>query len=302
VITILPFETVLIDGIDSYILEAVTIMKCLMFCMILMMSTAVISSFVPQNYFPCVRSTRTLALNNSSDRGGKKPRGFGTGVSFPPTSAEETPNDDSHSPVEDSTNAASTMSVGQRKLASLRAEQRAKKEEELRRVKELVAMEQYVREVDPNAAVIPERVASRMGKRMLPFVGIPLFGSMGAFVLFWYLATYQNLEFQPAMVATTTVAFLVLGLLGITYSVMSASWDPDGPEGSALGLEEFKTNVGNLKDGLARSKENFAIRDKMSKMSKEDLDEALEELSSKSGSSTKKKGSTFVDKIKDASL
>jgi hypothetical protein len=37
-------------------------------------------------------------------------------------------------------------------------------------------------------------------------------------------------------------------------------------------------------------------------MSEEDLDEALEELSSKSGSSTKKKGSSFVDKIKDASL
>lgn len=264
------------------------------------MAVAMVSSFVPQNYYPWWRATQTLALNNSNDRGGKKPRGFGTGIGVPPpTAAEQIPNDDSNSQSED-TNAAS-MSVGQRKLASLRAEQKAKKDEELRKVKELVAMEQYVREVDPNAAVIPERVASRMGKRMIPFVGIPLFGSMGAFVLFWYLATYQNLEFQPAMVATTTVAFLVLGLLGITYSVMSASWDPDGPEGSALGLEEFKTNVGNLKDGLARSKENFAVRDKMSKMSKEDLD-TLEKISSTSGSSTKKKGSTFVEKIKDASL
>jgi hypothetical protein len=48
---------------------------------------------------------------------------------------------------------------------------------------------------------------------MLPFVGIPLFGGMGTFVAFWYLATYKNMEFQPAMVAFTTIAILVVGLL-----------------------------------------------------------------------------------------
>lgn len=269
--------------------------------MMIMMTTT--SSFVPSHHCSYATHTITLASSKSNDRGGKKPKGFGTGTGIPPTVEKEETTPTTSSDVDINMN---TMNVGQRKLASLRAERQAKKDEELRKVKELVEMEQYVREVDPNAAVIPERVAARMGKRMLPFVGIPLFGSMGAFVLFWYLATYQNLEFQPAMVATTTVAFLVLGLLGITYSVMSASWDPDGPEGSVLGLEEFKTNVGNLKDGLARSKENFAIRDKMSKMSKEDLNRALDDPSNTTknteGGSTPKKGSSFVEKIKDASL
>lgn len=43
---------------------------------------------------------------------------------------------------------------------------------------------------------------------------------------------------------------------------MSASWDPDR-EGSFLGTEEFSKNVGNIKDGLSRSRENARLRDKM---------------------------------------
>jgi len=69
---------------------------------------------------------------------------------------------------------------------------------------------------------------------MLPFVGIPLFGSFASFIGFWYLATQKDMEFQPALVAGTSVVFLLIGLLGITYSLLSASWDDDR-EGSVLG-------------------------------------------------------------------
>ena len=48
---------------------------------------------------------------------------------------------------------------------------------------------------------------------MLPFVGIPLFGAMGSFVGFWYMASYRDMEFQPALVATVSAALLVMGLL-----------------------------------------------------------------------------------------
>lgn len=48
---------------------------------------------------------------------------------------------------------------------------------------------------------------------MLPFVGIPLFGSMASFVGFWYMAAYRDMEFQPAIVATVSFVFLAMGLL-----------------------------------------------------------------------------------------
>jgi hypothetical protein len=104
------------------------------------------------------------------------------------------------------------MIMGKRALERLRREQAEKKDAELRRVKDIIDTDKMLQS-SPEAAAIPEKVAMRMGKRMLPFVGIPLFGSMGAFVAFWYLATYKDMEFQPGAVATTTIVILASGLL-----------------------------------------------------------------------------------------
>jgi phosphatidylserine synthase len=60
---------------------------------------------------------------------------------------------------------------------------------------------------------IPEPVAQRMGLRMISFVGIPFFGGMITFIIFWYYATYENLRFEPTLVATTTIVLLLIGLL-----------------------------------------------------------------------------------------
>lgn len=102
--------------------------------------------------------------------------------------------------------------AGQQALADMRRNKAEEKDRELRQVRELLQTEEAIKKGDTSPA-IPERVAQRMGKRMLPFVGIPLIGGMGAFVTFWYLATYKDLEFQPVLVAGSTIAILVFGLL-----------------------------------------------------------------------------------------
>ncbi|CAB9514836.1 Protein of unknown function (DUF3464) [Seminavis robusta] len=168
------------------------------------------------------------------------------------------------------------MNQGQKMLAAMRREQAEKKDADLRRVKEIREVDQMLQE-SPEAAAIPEKVAMRMGKRMLPFVGIPLFGSLGAFVGFWYFATYKDMEFQPGMVATTTIVILASGLLGITYSIVSASWDEER-EGSLLGIDEFQKNVGNIKEGLDRSKENLLLREKMAGLPEAEIEAAISEL------------------------
>eukprot|EP00591_Stephanopyxis_turris_P006216 CAMPEP_0195525466 /NCGR_PEP_ID=MMETSP0794_2-20130614/25957_1 /TAXON_ID=515487 /ORGANISM="Stephanopyxis turris, Strain CCMP 815" /LENGTH=229 /DNA_ID=CAMNT_0040655945 /DNA_START=175 /DNA_END=864 /DNA_ORIENTATION=- len=169
-----------------------------------------------------------------------------------------------------------SLNPGQKALAKMRKEQADKKDDELRKVVEVRSQDDFVRE-NPGAAAIPEKVAMRMGNRMLPFVGIPLFGGMGAFVAFWYFATYRDYVFQPALVAGTTIAILAVSLLGITYSVMSASWDPD-EEGSALGFDQFGSNVNNLKDGLQRSKENAILREKMAGLPEREIQAAIRDL------------------------
>ena len=43
---------------------------------------------------------------------------------------------------------------------------------------------------------------------------------------------------------------------------MSASWDEDR-EGDFWGVEEFQRNVGNIQEGLQRSKDNAVLRDRV---------------------------------------
>jgi len=175
------------------------------------------------------------------------------------------------------TPSAVKSNAGQMALESMRRNRAEQKDAELRKVKTLVETDQYVKESGPGAAAIPEKVAQRMGKRMLPFVGIPLFGVMGTFVTFWYLATYKDIQFQTGLVATSTIVVLLLGLLGITYSVMSASWDIDR-EGSLLGVDEFQKNLGNIKSGLTRSKENLLIRERMAGLPELQITKAIDDL------------------------
>jgi len=219
-----------------------------------------------------LNSSKRDAVEEESSTSGK---GFGKNMA-PKTKSIKTTSDDTPTSVSSTTftpdvvpsSSSSTSSAGKEALAKLRQADMQRRQEELKSMQQLQEIDQSLKE-DPSLAVIPEKVAVRMGKRMLPFVGLPLFGSMITFVLFWYLATYKDLAIPTVLVAYATIGILVIGLLGITYSVMSASWDEDR-EGSFMGWEEFQKNVNNVRDGLQRSRENAILRDKLSTLSDEE--------------------------------
>lgn len=98
--------------------------------------------------------------------------------------------------------------------------------------------------------------------RMAIFGGLPTFGGIGAFVWFYFQATKDDNVFQPTAVAAATTVPWVLGLLGIGFGALSASWDEED-EGSALGADELKLNVGRLLDGVKRSATDEMLRDKL---------------------------------------
>jgi hypothetical protein len=98
-------------------------------------------------------------------------------------------------------------------LVKLRRQKAEERDRELRKVKEF--RELVTKAVAEAPAAIPEKVAMRMGQRMLPLVGGPLFLGLGSFVAFWYLATYKNMEFEPLTVAVSTIGLLVVGLFGL---------------------------------------------------------------------------------------
>jgi uncharacterized membrane protein len=99
-----------------------------------------------------------------------------------------------------------SLNDGQKALAEMRRQNAEKRDAELRKVREMQLADAQVQDAP---AAIPEKVAQRMGARMLPFVGVPLFLGLASFVGFWYMATYKDLEFQP----TTTIVILATSLV-----------------------------------------------------------------------------------------
>ncbi|MGB3296064.1 MAG: PAM68 family protein, partial [Phormidesmis sp.] len=74
---------------------------------------------------------------------------------------------------------------------------------------------------------IPEAVSRRMLRRMAILSGSPVFLGVGIFFLAYYLQSRQIVEFPPVAVLLVTMGCFGLGVLGLTYGVMSASWDSE---------------------------------------------------------------------------
>jgi hypothetical protein len=99
---------------------------------------------------------------------------------------------------------------------------------------------------------IPAVVSRRMLRRMAVFSGSPVFLGVGIFFLAYYLQSRQLVTFPPVAVLLVTMGCFGLGVVGLTYGVLSASWD-DEP-GSLLGLSECKLNFGRAMETWQASK------------------------------------------------
>ena len=99
---------------------------------------------------------------------------------------------------------------------------------------------------------IPEAVSRRMLRRMAFFSGMPVFLGVGIFFLAYYIRSQEILDFPPVAVLLVTMGCFGLGVVGLTYGVLSASWD-DAP-GGLVGLSEFKLNFGRIMEARRAGK------------------------------------------------
>lgn len=104
----------------------------------------------------------------------------------------------------------------------------------------------------PQRSAIPDHVSNRMVRRVLLLSGAPTLVAMGVFVLSYVLMSQGIMRIEPIVTIGVSAVFFVLGLLGLSYGVLSASWD-DGP-GSLLGLEQFGKNLQRLRVSMGTAK------------------------------------------------
>ncbi|MBG1266749.1 PAM68 family protein [Nostoc sp. WHI] len=92
---------------------------------------------------------------------------------------------------------------------------------------------------------IPQVVSQRMIRRVAGFCGVPTTLGVSSLIVSYLLAIYSDIQLPPIVVLLVNMGLFCLGVLGITYGVLSASWDEERV-GSLLGLGEFSTNWGRM--------------------------------------------------------
>lgn len=93
-----------------------------------------------------------------------------------------------------------------------------------------------------SAEVLPQVVSDRILGRIVRFSGVPLLLGFASGPLAYYYKVSGKGELPKELLYTSGTLVFALAAAGISYGVLSASWDPRKP-GSALGVEEFTTNL-----------------------------------------------------------
>ena len=158
------------------------------------------------------------------------------------------------------TAAMSTSEAPPRLYESPRQRREAELDDKIRRLQE----EEDLLATDPSVGAVPELVANRMITRIAVLAGVPVFGGLAIFVGAFFYAKKFDIVLQPSIVAYATQAPFILGLLGITYGILSASWDVEEP-GSFWGFKEAKINFSRIQEGVKRTGDNAALKEEIEK-------------------------------------
>ena len=102
---------------------------------------------------------------------------------------------------------------------------------------------------------IPKYVADRMAKRIFFTAGIPTILGMSVFVISYIIVTRKIAEIPPSSTIAISALFFLLGLGGLSYGILSASWDR--APGSFLGLENILLNIQRAKAAFKPASQNF---------------------------------------------
>ncbi|XP_054810573.1 protein PAM68, chloroplastic-like [Prosopis cineraria] len=101
--------------------------------------------------------------------------------------------------------------------------------------------EEEEEELARERGVIPEVVTNRMISRMGFSVGIPLAIGLMFFPFFYYLKVGLKIDVPTWVPFIVSFFFFGSALLGVSYGIVSSSWDPLR-EGSLLGWTEAQKN------------------------------------------------------------
>mgnify|MGYP001223635631 FL=1 len=102
---------------------------------------------------------------------------------------------------------------------------------------------------------IPKYVADRMARRIFFTAGIPTILGMSVFVVSYIIVTRNIAEIPPSSTIAISALFFLLGLAGLSFGILSASWDKE--PGSFFGIENIPMNIKRAKAAFKPATQNF---------------------------------------------
>ena len=107
----------------------------------------------------------------------------------------------------------------------------------------------------PSTSAIPKYVADRMARRIFFTAGIPTILGMSVFVVSYIIVTRNIAEIPPSSTIAISALFFLLGLAGLSFGILSASWDKE--PGSFFGIENIPMNIQRAKAAFKPATQNF---------------------------------------------
>ena len=102
---------------------------------------------------------------------------------------------------------------------------------------------------------IPKYVADRMARRIFFTAGIPTIMGMSVFVVSYFIVTRNIAEIPPSSTIAISAIFFLLGLAGLSFGILSASWDKE--PGSFFGIENIPLNIQRAKAAFKPATQNY---------------------------------------------
>ena len=113
-----------------------------------------------------------------------------------------------------------------------------------------------LKNTNPNISKgIPKYVADRMARRIFFTAGIPTILGMSVFVVSYFIVTKNIAEIPPSSTIAISALFFLIGLAGLSFGILSASWDKE--PGSLLGIENIPLNIQRAKSAFKPATQNF---------------------------------------------
>ena len=112
-----------------------------------------------------------------------------------------------------------------------------------------------VKSLKQSSSGIPKYVADRMARRIFFTAGIPTIMGMSVFVISYIIVTRNIAEIPPSSTIAVSALFFLLGLAGLSFGILSASWDKE--PGSFFGIENIPMNIQRAKAAFKPATQNF---------------------------------------------